>query len=125
VCELELEPGGELRYALTASAPPQVEFMQAAGMPLRTEARKIFTEVEPGRRLGYVSIVDYVPAVGPYEQDTLIEFAPAENGVRIVMTMQPMHDEEWTQRLVAGRTNELDNLGKLIAARRIGGNTDA
>jgi hypothetical protein len=30
------------------------------------------------------------------------------------MTMDKMHDEEWTQRLVMGRQNELDNLGKLV-----------
>ena len=28
------------------------------------------------------------------------------------MTIEPMHDEEWTNRLVAGRENELDNLAR-------------
>ena len=31
------------------------------------------------------------------------------------MTMQPLHDETWTERLVAGRSNELDNLAKVLA----------
>jgi hypothetical protein len=26
------------------------------------------------------------------------------------MTMEPLHVDEWTQRLVAGRENELENL---------------
>ena len=30
------------------------------------------------------------------------------------MTMQPMHDDVWTERLVAGRTNELDNLAAVV-----------
>jgi hypothetical protein len=34
------------------------------------------------------------------------------------MTVDPMHDAEWTQRLVAGRENELDNLARTIEARR-------
>jgi len=29
--------------------------------------------------------------------------------------VEAMHSEEWTQRIVAGRTNELDNLQRLIA----------
>jgi hypothetical protein len=29
--------------------------------------------------------------------------------------MEPMHDDVWTERLVAGRTNELDNLERVIA----------
>ena len=36
VSKLDLAPGGELHYSMTATAPPQVEFMQNAGMPLRT-----------------------------------------------------------------------------------------
>jgi hypothetical protein len=31
-----------------------------------------------------------------------------------------MHDDEWTQRLVMGRENELDNLARLIENRREG-----
>lgn len=111
VTRLELEPGGELHYAMTAVGPAQVEFMERAGMPLRTEARKRFTEVEPQVRLAYDSLVDYA-GVAPYEQSTTVEFEPVTDGVRVVMRMEPMHDHEWTQRLVAGRTNELENLAR-------------
>jgi uncharacterized protein YndB with AHSA1/START domain len=113
---LELEPGGELRHSLTATAPEQVEFMNGAGLPLTTYAVKRFTEVEPGRRLAYVSLVDFVPGVEPYEQLTTVEITPARDGVHVRMTMEPMHDDQWTQRLVAGRANELDNLGRLLRA---------
>lgn len=33
------------------------------------------------------------------------------------MTVDPMHDETWTQRILAGRGNELDNLQAAIARR--------
>src|SRR5439155_9918741 len=49
VSKLELEPGGELLYAMTATGPEQIEFMSAAGLPLTNEARKTFTEVIRGR----------------------------------------------------------------------------
>ena len=32
------------------------------------------------------------------------------------MTMEPLHDNVSTQRIVAGRENELDNLAHLIAS---------
>jgi uncharacterized protein YndB with AHSA1/START domain len=114
VAKLELEPGGELHHSLTATGPEQVDFMQNAGMPLTTHARKRFTEVAQGRRLAYVSEVDFVPDVEPYDQLTTVELVPEADGVRVVMTLQPMHDDVWTERLVAGRENELDNLGRLI-----------
>jgi hypothetical protein len=34
------------------------------------------------------------------------------------MTMEPLHDDEWTQRLVAGRENELDNLAQVLERQR-------
>jgi uncharacterized protein YndB with AHSA1/START domain len=37
VQHLDLRPGGELRYTMTATAPDQVAFMRQAGMPLATE----------------------------------------------------------------------------------------
>jgi uncharacterized protein YndB with AHSA1/START domain len=118
VSKLDLSPGGELLYSMTATGPDQIEFMQNAGMPLRTDARKTYTDVEPGRRLAYLSLVDYAPGVEPYEHETVVDFTPSGGGVHVVMSMEPMHDEEWTQRLVAGRTNELDNLAKSIEERR-------
>jgi hypothetical protein len=30
------------------------------------------------------------------------------------MAVDPMHDAEWTGRLVAGRSNELDNLARTL-----------
>jgi hypothetical protein len=92
--------------------------MQNAGMPLATTARKTYTEVNPPRRLGYMSLVDFVPRVEPYEHETVIDLHDSGDRTRAVMTMEPLHDEEWTQRLIMGRKNELDNLTTLISTRR-------
>src|SRR5919205_3956624 len=72
VRKLDLSVGGELLYALTATGPEQVEFMKQAGMPLSTEAKKTFTEIDRPRRLAYLSVIDFVPGVNPYEQLTVI-----------------------------------------------------
>ena len=118
VTRLDLRPGGELIYSFTAVGPEQVSFMKNAGMPLTTVARKTFTEVSPTSRLAYLSLVDFVPGMEPYQQLTTIDIQPSPAGATVLMSAEPMHDEEWTQRLKMGRENELDNLGKVLAGKQ-------
>ena len=120
VRKLELRPGGELLYAMTATAPEQVEFMKNAGMPLTTESRKTFTELVRPRRIAYQSLIDFVPGVKPYQHLTVVDLNPNGDEVRVVMAMEPLHDEVWTQRLKLGRENELDNLARLIDRQHAG-----
>jgi uncharacterized protein YndB with AHSA1/START domain len=117
VDELELRPGGRLAYTMTAIAPEQIAFMRSAGLPLSTRAEKTFTEVDAPRRLAYDSLVDFVPGVEPYAFATIVDLEPAADAVKVTMTVESMHDEEWTQRLLAGRANELDNLATAIEQR--------
>jgi uncharacterized protein YndB with AHSA1/START domain len=114
VQKLDLEPGGELVYTMTATGPEQIQFMEGAGMPLSTVSRKTFTEIDRPRRLAYSSLADFIPDVDPYEFLTVVEFTPTESGVDVVMTVEEMHDDVWTERLLAGRTNELENLAKVL-----------
>ena len=121
VRKLDLRPGGELLYAMTAIDPPQVEFMKRAGMPLTTEARITFTEVVPRRRLAYVHLADFIPGVEPYDVATVVELHATSGGVRMVLTFEAMHDDEWTRRAVMGWESELDKLAAVLAARLAGG----
>jgi uncharacterized protein YndB with AHSA1/START domain len=114
---LDLRPGGELVYAMTATAPAQVEFMTDNGMPLTTESRKTFTEVSAPTRIAYNSLIDFVPGTEPYEHLTVVDLTPAgPDQVTVVMTVEPLHDAVWTERILAGRANELDNLAAVLAA---------
>src|ERR1700712_2398540 len=106
VDRLDPTEGGELVYTMTATAPEQVEFLQQNGIPLSTESRKVFTELNRPSRLAYRSIVDFVPDHAPYEQLTVVDLEPAGEGTLVVMQVEPMHDAIWTERLLAGRTNE-------------------
>jgi uncharacterized protein YndB with AHSA1/START domain len=117
VLALDLRPGGELVYEMTATAPEQVEFIKNNGMPLTTESRKTFTEVQRPTRLAYSSLADFIPGVEPYEFLTVVDLEPSAGGVDVVMTVEQMHDAEWTERLLAGRSNELDNLSRTIARK--------
>ncbi len=115
--ELELRPGGQLRYTMTATAPEQVAFMRSTGNPLSIELRKTFTEVAPPNRLAYLSLIDFVPGHEPYEHLTTIDIEPTGDRTNVVMTIDPLHDEGWTQGYHAHRGDELDNLGAAIRRR--------
>ncbi|MBO1740196.1 SRPBCC domain-containing protein [Leifsonia sp. TF02-11] len=114
VDSLDLRPGGELVYTMTAEAPEQVAFLEQNGLPLSTRSRKIFTELAPTSRIAYRSTIDFVPDHEPYEQLTVVDLQPAAEGTRVVMQVEELHDEVWTERLLAGRANELENLARLV-----------
>jgi uncharacterized protein YndB with AHSA1/START domain len=116
--KIDLRPGGDLIYTMTATAPEQVEFMQSAGMPLATESRKTFTDVLAPARIAYSSLADFIPGVEPYAFLTVVDLEPTDSGVTVVMTVEAMHDDVWTQRLLAGRANELENLAAVVGRRR-------
>ena len=116
VTSLDLRPGGELLYLMTATAAEQVAFMKGAGMPLSTEARVTYTEVSPPGRLAYVTLADFVPGVAPYEVATVVELRAAADGVKLTVTFDAMHDDVWTERARAGHESQLRKLDGLLNA---------
>ena len=114
---LDLRRGGELRYAMTAVAPETVEFMKAQGMPTTTELRLRYTEVTPCRRLAWLHVADFIPGVAPYDVGSAVELSRVDGGVRLVLTLDRMHDDVWTRRAVMGWENELGKLASTLAAR--------
>ncbi len=114
VRRLDFRLGGELLYAMTAIAPEQIEFLKKAGMPLTTESLVTYTEVEPLRRLGFRQMADFIPGVKPYEVETTVALEMSPQGVRMVLTLDAMHDDHWTQLAVMGWESELDKLAKLL-----------
>jgi uncharacterized protein YndB with AHSA1/START domain len=118
VRKLDLRPGGELFYSFTAVAPDQIAFLRNAGMPLTQELHATYTEVVPLRRLAYTSRADFVPGVEPYDVDTAVDLSAGADGVRIVLTLDAMHDEQWSKLMVMGWESELGKLAKVLESRR-------
>jgi uncharacterized protein YndB with AHSA1/START domain len=117
VRKLDLRPHGELHYAMTAVAAPQIAFMKQANMPLTTEARITFTEITPPRRLVYKHLADFIPGVAPYDVNYVIELEPSSNGTRLILTLDAMHDEVWTQRAIMGWESEFGKLAAVLESR--------
>jgi hypothetical protein len=99
---------------MTATAPEQIEFLKKAGMPLTTESLVTYTEVEPLRRLGFRQMADFIPGVKPYEVETTVALETGPQGVRMVLTLDAMHDEQWTKLAVMGWESELAKLARLL-----------
>lgn len=118
VRRLELRAGGALDYAMIACAAPQIEFMKKAGMPLSHEAHIEYTEVVPKNRLVYDHTVDFVPGVEPYTTATRVELGADGPRVKLVLTIDAMHDETWTARATMGWESELGKLAGALASRR-------
>ncbi len=114
VTELELRPGGDVRYTMAATAPETVAFVENLGLPLSSEFRRTYTEVARPTRLAYLSLIDFVPDQEPYEHLTVIDIESAGDRTTLTMAINPLHDETWTQEYRDHRANELDNLGAAI-----------
>ena len=114
VRKIDLRPGGEQLYTMSATAPETVAFMKKAGMPLSTDARITYTEIVRHRRLGYTHAADFIPGVESYDVATVVELFPTTGGVRMVLTLDPMHDEQWTHRAVMGWESQLEKLAKVL-----------
>ena len=119
VRKLDLRPGGGFEYAMTATDPAQIEGLKALGVALTSVARGTYTEVVPPHRLAYKTIVDFIPGAEPYEVAAVVEFQPLGQGVRMVVTEDAMHNEQWTQLSTMGMKSSLDKLVKVLESRRV------
>ncbi len=117
VLAMDLRPGGELLYEMTAVGPEQVAFMKKAGLPLTNRNRITYTEVIPCRRISYTHLADFIPGIQPYDIGTTVEFETDGTSVTMVLTFDPMHDDQWTRRAVMGHESQLGKLDRVISAR--------
>jgi len=118
VRSIDLRPGGKLAYAMIAVAPEMVAFMKSAGMPVATENHLTYREVVAQKLLVYDHSTDFIKDVEPYNVTHRVELFPSGDSVRMVLTFDAMHAEEWTQRAAAGWEQELGKLGRVLATKK-------
>ena len=114
---LDLRVNGKLKYAMIAVGEDQIQFMKNAGMPLTTEATVAYTDVSPKKRLANVHLADFIPGVDPYGVNTLIELKTIGAKVRMTLSFEAMHNEEWTKRQSMGWRSEVGKLTKILKNR--------
>jgi uncharacterized protein YndB with AHSA1/START domain len=114
VRKIDVRRGGELLYDMTAIAPDQIEFLKKAGMQLTTASRVTYVDVVPMKRLAFTQIADFIPGVKPYEVSHSVDFETSPPGVRMVLTMDAMHDDYWTKMATMGWESEFDRLARRL-----------
>lgn len=113
VHQLDARLGGLLRYDMVADTPAMVAAMAEMGRPPSHESRGTFTEFKPYERLALTHVIDFLPGVKPYDSTMVVEFFPASDGkVRMVVTLSPMHDQQFTGMQLEGFTSQLSKLDR-------------
>ncbi len=115
VQELDARVGGALRYEMIADSPEMIAAMKQMGQPTSHPTRSSFTELKPRERLVLTNILDFLPGVAPYESHIAADFFAMADQVRMVLTLDTLHDAEWTKRQLDGMTSQLTKLDTRFA----------
>ena len=114
---IDAREGGTLHYAMIAVAPADIAARKQMGLAPSSSVRARFTDFRPYQRLTLAHVIDFVPGVKPYEQTIAVDFFPAGDTVRMVTTIAPMHNEEFTQTSIRVFTGQLDILERRFRGR--------
>jgi uncharacterized protein YndB with AHSA1/START domain len=112
VHSLEVRVGGRLHYDMIADAPEMIEAMRRTGRPPSHVTRARFVEVKPHEQLVIAHVIDFLPGVKPYDSTMKVDFFASGHSVRMVVTLEPMHDEEFTKMSALGFSSQLSKLDK-------------
>jgi uncharacterized protein YndB with AHSA1/START domain len=107
---IEARLGGALHYDMIAVAPAEIAARKRMGLAPSSSVRARFTEFRPYQRLCLTHVMEFVPGVKPYEQTIAVDFLQAGDTVRMVTTIEPLHDEEFTQTSIRVFASQLKML---------------
>jgi uncharacterized protein YndB with AHSA1/START domain len=112
---IEARAGGKLHYDMVADSPEMIEAMKQMGRPASHETRGWFAEYSPHRRLVLMHMIDFLPGVTPYESTIEVDFLPLPAGTRMVVTLHPMHNQDFSSQQAMGFTSQLTKLDRRFA----------
>ena len=118
VTAIDVRPGGRIVYVMSATVPETKQYLERQGMPLATEQVLTIHEVARLRRLVTTNVVDFVPGVPAYEVGMSVEMDATGSRTRLIVTLDAMHDQHWTNLAVQGWEGQLENLARVIDSTR-------
>ncbi len=101
-----------LRYDMIADTPEIVAAMKRMGQPTSHAVRSRFSDLVHHKRLVLTNMIDFLPGVSPYECNIAATFSENQGSVRMVVTLDRMHDEQFTKMQKEGFTSQLTKLDK-------------
>lgn len=111
---IEARPNGKLLYDLIADSPQVVSFLKERGLPIFHLERCRFSVFRPLEQLELKIMLDFIPDVEPYENTIRVDFFPINEAVRMVVTLSPMHNEEFTKICAGTLAGQFTNLEKQL-----------
>ena len=115
VQRIEPRDGGKLDYDMIADAPEQIAAMKRMGMPVSHPTHGWYEQMQPLRSLVLKHMIDFIPGLAPYESTIDVDFVPAGDRTRMVMTLHPMHSEEMSGMQRQGFESQLTKLDRRFA----------
>jgi uncharacterized protein YndB with AHSA1/START domain len=112
---LEARVGGALKYDMIADSPEMIASMKQMGMPTSHATRSRFTAVKPRKRLVLTNVIDFLPGVESYESAIAVDFSAVGDTVRMVVSLDAMHSDEFSKMQKDGFTSQLTKLDKRFA----------
>jgi len=107
---LEARVGGTLQYDMIADSPEMIAAMKQMGQPTSHATHSRFTELALHERLVLTNVIDFLPGVDAYESKIAVDFSVVGDSVRMVVTLDGMHSDEFTKMQKEGFTSQLTKL---------------
>jgi uncharacterized protein YndB with AHSA1/START domain len=115
VRELDARVGGALRYEMIADSPETIAATKQMGGPPSQAVRARFTVLNPRERLVLTNVIDFLPGVATYESQIAVDLTPVGDAVRMVVTLDAMHSDDFTKMQEEGFTSQLTKLDRRFA----------
>ena len=113
---LDARVGGELRYDMVADTPEMIAEMKKMGAPVSHPTNARFTVLQPRERLEITNVIDFIPKVAAYEAVIAVELVAQGDRVRMVVTLDPLHSDQFTRMQEEGFTSQLTKLDARFGA---------
>jgi len=108
--ELDARVGGALRYEMIADSAEMVAAMRNMGQATSHKVRSTFTQLKPRARLELTNVIDFLPGVAAYDNHIAVDFSADGGQVRMLVTLEAMHSEEFSKMQLEGFTSQLTKL---------------
>jgi uncharacterized protein YndB with AHSA1/START domain len=107
---LDARVGGTLQYDMIADSPEMIAAMKQMGRPPSHATHARFSELKRHERLVVTNVIDFLPGVEPYESNIAVELSARGDTVRMTVTLDPMHTDEFSRMQKEGFTSQLTKL---------------
>lgn len=103
---------------MIADSPDAIAATKRMGWGASHPMRGRFTECVPLKHLTLVHVIDFIPGVEPYDTTIDVDFHASGDHARMVVTLHPHRDPQWTKMSAGGFQSQLSKLDERFGASK-------